>query len=203
MKKLLMLQIVWLQLFIAPHSLADDSFYLGVVPGVAFYDTGISNKTGTTSVDDFDNSSTIQLGVNVGSGFIVEFYYADLGNVSISGNAGDSFSQKGTTTTFTSDNTKFLYQYTGYGINALYKVGLGPTALYAKAGILHWSMKYEASVSGTNFATGNDSGNSPLVGIGFEAPIIFPFTSLRIEYAKTKIDDVDVLLVSAGVVVTF
>ena len=201
MKRLNIFLIILAQYFITTSTaMADEAFYISAGSGVAFYDTGVTATTGTAHVDDATDTSRLLVGLGVGLGLTAEAYYTDLGEVTVTANAGDTLVQNGAITTFASDNTKLLSQYKGYGINAVYKVDLGPVGFYAKAGILHWSLEYEASVAGTVFSNRTDSGDELLLGVGFEYSLL-PFVSMRIDYEQTEIDDYDVMIVGVSIAV--
>lgn len=193
--------IILLQIF-SYQTARAEMFYVSASAGQTTYDTGLTNLTGTATLDDETTSSKVLVGMNMGFGLMAEAYYTDLGEVTFTANNGDTVTSAGTVTTIGFDGYKSVSEFTGYGINAVYKVGIGIASVYGKVGMLHWES--ETTVGATGFAdtTTTDSGNELLVGAGVEFAVM-PFIGLRLDYEQTEIDDDDVTTIAAGIVVGF
>lgn len=203
MKRSAALLIVLLQLFNAPASWANDTFYLGASYGMTTYDTGYTNPTGTSKLDDETTSSKVLVGMEVGFGLIGEVYYADLGGVTYTGNAGDTITDKmGSVITIPVNGYSSESQNSGYGVNAIYKIGFGIASVYAKAGLMHWSEEVTTSAPVYTTRITNDSGNELLVGAGVEFSVA-PFIAVRVDYEQTEVADDDISTIAAGIVVGF
>jgi hypothetical protein len=83
----------------ASNVMASDS-YIGINYSKVNFDTGVSNTTGTATLDENDNGYKLYLGYNYTKNFGIEVHYANFGEATLSGNNGDRFDMDGTTYEF-------------------------------------------------------------------------------------------------------
>ncbi|MDH5445404.1 MAG: outer membrane beta-barrel protein [Gammaproteobacteria bacterium] len=184
-------------------SLAERTFYIGASYGQTTYDTGVTSMTGTAKLDDEAETSKVLVGMDVGYfDLIAEVYYADMGSVTFTANAGDTVTSESGVNTIPVNGYKDVTENTATGLNLIYKVDIVFGSIYAKAGAMYWSTESETSIGGVITETETQSGVDALVGLGYEFSFA-PFTSLRIDYEQTKIDEDPVSTISAAIIVSF
>ena len=181
----------------------DGKFYIGASGGQADYDSKITGLTGTSKLDEEDTAWKIYTGYRWENNFGLEIQYADFGEVSISGNNGDQFTDgKGTALVFAINNAKIYSEVKSYGIAASYSFPLHENfSLFGKAGIHRWDLETADNASGSY---PDEDGTEPFGGLGAE--FSYENFALRVEYERYKIDsdDIDDIdFASAGLTVSF
>ncbi|MGS2718810.1 outer membrane beta-barrel protein [Eionea flava] len=180
---------------------AGDS-YIGLGFGSSKYDTGVSNITGSATLDEKDSAVKIFYGFNVASQIAVEVHYADLGEASLKGNNGDTFDIDSSSFSFIANDAAIVSEATSFGVSGVFKLfdeaSVNP---YFKAGIHRWDV--DAQVSSTSSATASvsDDGFDALFGIGADIKVSDSFF-IRAEYESYTIgdDDAAVATLSANIV---
>lgn len=179
MRKAIPFAAALLTLPVLPAVAADNGFYLGGSIGQA--NVQIDNLTGNVLPDDdFDADDTaykLIAGMRPLDWLAVEAAYVNFGEP---------------------DDTVagFPLEAEGDGISA-FAVGFlptGPVDLFAKVGLIAWDTK----VSGIGF---DDDGSDLAYGVG--AQFRFLSLSIRAEYEKFEISDVDLDMISIGLTYTF
>ena len=179
MRKAILFAAALLTLPVLPAVAADNGFYLGGSVGQA--NVQIDNLTDNVLPDDdFDAEDTafkLIAGIRPLDWLAVEAAYVNFGEP---------------------DDTVagFPLKAEGDGISA-FAVGflpVGPVDLFAKAGLIAWDTK----VSGIGF---DDDGSDLAYGAG--AQFRFLSLSIRAEYEKFEISDVDLDMISIGLTYTF
>lgn len=215
MKKRLMLLLVSLFSVKPCLALAENSYalqpgrlYLGLEYGISDYrdhqtEFSINNVSGQAGEDKDSRQYKLTIGFNYTRNIALEFQYADLGEVKVYGNSGDSFTSSGIVTTFTADNSKVIDHYKTLATNAILKYNFSSSAVYGKIGILYLWNYSETYSAGTVIQSGIDFTNFvALQGVGYEYHFS-PRISARIEYAQADIGVRKVILVNGGLMIYF
>lgn len=177
-----------------------EGSYLGLSVGQSTTDTGITNTTGTASVDDEDTGYKIFLGININQYIAVEGFYVNFGEATLKGNTGDTFQFAGNTGQFTQNNVQDKIEGKSFGVASLFGYPVhqffNP---YVKLGFHFWETEASSNVS--NVSLGDD-GIDYLYGGGFNTVITKHF-GFRAEFERYNCDDEEVDMYSAGLKVMF
>jgi OOP family OmpA-OmpF porin len=177
----------------------NPTFFIGASAGQSSVDTGISNTTGSAILDEKDTGFKLFGGANLNKYLGIEGFYADLGETSLSGNNGDTFTANGTVFAFTASGSVSI-EGTAYGFAPVFGVDITDNIRpFVKVGIQRWDQS--VSVNGTN-ANLSESGTDPYFGIGILVSITDNI-GIRAEAERFKFDDDNVDLISAGLQYTF
>ncbi|HEX4969818.1 MAG TPA: porin family protein [Steroidobacteraceae bacterium] len=178
MRKTILFAVALLALPVLPAVAADNGFYLGASVGQA--NLKIDDLSGNTlSDDDFDGDDLafkLIAGIRPLDWLGVEAAYVNFGEPED-----------------TVVGTKL--QADGDGISA-FAVGFlatGPVDLFAKVGLISWDSKISGSF--------DDDGTDLAYGAGAQFRVLG--LSVRAEYEKFDISDVDLDMISVGVTYTF
>jgi OOP family OmpA-OmpF porin len=178
MRKAILFAAALLTLPVLPAVAADNGFYLGASVGQA--NLKVDDLTGDLFPDDdFDSDDTafkLIAGIRPLDWFGVEAAYVNFGEPE-----DTVLGQK--------------LQADGDGISA-FAVGFlatGPVDLFAKAGLIAWDSKISGSF--------DDDGTDLAYGAGAQFRVLG--LSIRAEYEKFDISDVDLDMISIGVTYTF
>jgi hypothetical protein len=177
MRKAILFAAALLALPALPAVAADNGFYLGGSVGQA--NLKIDDVTNGVAVEDFDADDTafkLIAGIRPLDWLGIEAAYVNFGEPE-----DTVFGQKA--------------QADGDGISA-FAVGFlptGPVDLFAKAGLISWDSK----ISGTF----DDDGTDLAYGVGAQFRVLG--LSIRAEYEKFDISDVDLDMISVGLTYTF
>ncbi|MBL4763057.1 MAG: porin family protein [Gammaproteobacteria bacterium] len=179
---------------------ADTSNYFGVSYGQTTVDTGVT--AGSAILDDEDTGFKIFAGHNLNDSMAIEVHYADLGEATLSGNSGDTFSISGTAYAFTVNNAKVAVAATSIGAAGVYKFTTNSSVVpFAKLGLHRWEI--DATVSGgSSFASATDDGVDIFFGFGADVAVNEKI-SIRAEYESYDVDGDDVDNISIGLVANF
>ena len=175
----------------------NPTFYVGGSAGRASTDTGVTDTTGTASLDEDDTAFKIFGGVNLNKYLAIEGFYADFGEASLSGNNGDTFTARGTTYTFTANDVNLKLQGKAFGIAPV--VGYDVTEYFrpfAKVGIQRWDLDGSVNTSVGNFDY-SETGTDVYYGVGALISVAEGF-GIRAEAERFKFDSEDVDLISVG-----
>lgn len=158
-------------LLLSTSIMADENkWYMGANIGQNKADSGID--AGTASLDEKDTAWKVYGGYNFSQYFALEMFYADLGEMSLKGNNGDTFSLGGTSYSFIANNASVVTDAQSFGLNV---VGSYPLHKYfepfAKIGLHRYDI--ESTVSGSNLSTTSvsDDGTDIIYGLGFKIPV--------------------------------
>ena len=164
-----------------------EGMYVGLSGGQADYDTAVTQLTGTAQLDDEDTAYKLFAGYRASNNFGVEFHYADLGEVSLSGNTGDTFIRgNGSAYAFTVNGGKVAQEAKSYGVAATYALPLNDSfSLLGKIGFHRWDIE---NSSGSSF---DEDGTEPFYGIGASYQVNDNI-ALQAEFERLQIDSIDV-----------
>lgn len=176
---------------------ADTSNYFGVSYGQTTVDTGVT--VGTAILDDEDTGFKIFAGHNLNDSMAIEVHYADLGEATLSGNSGDTFSIEGSAFVFTANNARIAVAATSIGAAGIYKLATNSSVVpFAKLGLHRWEI--DTTVSGaSSVATVSDDGVDIFFGLGADISITESM-SIRAEYESYDVDGDDVDNISIGLI---
>ena len=181
----------------AEDFISNPKFYVGVGVGKSSVDTGVTATTGTARLDEDDTGYKIFGGVQVNNIVGVEAFYVDFGEVSLTGNNGDTFAHQGTTYTFTANNVKVTAAAKTFGIAPT--LGYDVTEQfrpYVKAGFHRWDADASVTASSGSAAL-SDSGTDLMYGLG-AVYMITDNVGIGAEYERFKFDSEDVDFLSAN-----
>jgi len=195
MKKSLILASL---LLAGTSALADaNKYYVGMDYQNVKYDTGVSNLTGTASLDEKDKGYKFLIGYNYTDNFGLEVHYADFGEASLSGNNGDQFDLDGTTYQF-NQTGKITFGTKSMGIATVGKTKLSDNInAFAKFGI-HRAKEEIKFTEATTSDSDSETKTKPFYSVGLDFPITSQF-SLSTEYSVYKFEDGDLKGLSFGV----
>lgn len=165
----------------------ENRWYMGASIGQSEADTEISAET--ASLDEDDTAWKIFGGYKFNQYFATEFFYADLGEASLTGDNGDTFSTGGTDYAFTADGASIVTDAKTIGISI---VGSYPVYQYfepfAKVGFHRWDIDFEVGASTLGSASTSDDGTDIMYGLGFDIPINDNFV-VRAEWERYELDE--------------
>lgn len=192
MKKL----VTTMALLFLPINANADGWYAGIAAGSASIDTGITAVVGAT-LDETGTGTSVFVGKEVSETLSVEGFYTDLGEASIRGDNGDTFTYQGTALQFNTTATIAVSAKT-MGIAAKAKFDMGDSFRgYVKGGFHSWDA--EASIAvGTASASSTTDGTDIVWGIGAEY-MMGEKTALLLGYDNYKLDDESVTFLHAGI----
>ncbi len=173
-----------------------DNTYMGMNYNKIDFNSGVTNTTGTSNLDEKDNGYKLYLGYNYTKNIAVEVHYADFGEASLSGNNGDRFDLGGTTYEF-NQTANITIGSKSLGIATVGKTKLTNNIdVFAKIG-LHRA-KEEANIAAT---TVSDSTSETKTKLFYSAGLSYPITSqlsATAEYQIYKFNDGDIKGFSVG-----
>jgi hypothetical protein len=191
----------------SPVSADGDNFslnpklYLGVGAGFMTHDTGISGTTGTANLDEEDTAFKGYAGVKLNKIIGLEAFYANLGEVSLSGNNGDTFVSEGTTFQFIRTG-EITIEAESYGLGAVVFI---PTGIqfypFFKVGVHAWEAEATETSSAGN-ASLTEDGTDVFFGAGFEWKLADKI-GLRAEFERFDFDGEKVDFFSGGLTIFF
>jgi len=182
---------------------ADDNWYVGAIYGSTNVDTGISGTTGTASLDEKDTGYKFLVGKKINKSVSVEGFYADFGEVSLTGNTGDDFDLDGTTYQFTTNGAKVSAAATGVGINGKFSFNITEkSSIAARVGALNWEVS--GTVSGSSITTSktNDKGTDLFYGIGYQYDLSNS-VAITVDYDSYKAGDDKFTMAGLGLALNF
>lgn len=201
MKKIILSGAVCLLLSTA--AIAEESkWYMGANIGQNKADSGI--EAGTSSLDEKDTAWKIYGGYNFNQYFGLEIFYADLGEMSLKGNNGDTFSYAGTSYSFTANNASVVTEAESFGISA---VASYPVHKYfepfAKLGLHRYDLKSTVTASSLSSSSVSEDGTDLTYGLGFKIPV-GKKVSFVAEWERFEFDDSrESDFISAGLIYKF
>ena len=183
---------------------APGDWYVGLGYGLTSYDTGISNTTGTASLDEDDSGFKLFGGYNANKNVAIELAYADLGTASLTGNPGD---------TFVLDGTLFLFIGSGrldidgslISLSGVFTHHFNDAFnIYGRVGLASWDADINATETGGTSDSFSEDGTDFFLGFGTGWNFAQTW-ALKAEYELYSFDDinVDVDLLSLNIVKTF
>ena len=177
MRKAILFAVALMALPVLPAVAADNGFYLGGSVGQA--NLKISDITDGISTADFDADDTafkLIAGIRPLDWLGVEAAYVNFGEPED-----------------TVLNQKLKADGDGISAFAVGFLPTGPVDLFAKVGLISWDSKISGSF--------DDSGTDLAYGVGAQFRVLG--LSIRAEYEKFDISDVDLDMVSVGLTYTF
>ena len=147
----------------------NNEVYAGIAIGRTKVTTNLKVHKGS-KVDDSDSGQMFFVGRELGKGWAVEGFYADLGDVTWSGKAGDKITL-GNIPYNVDGDTSLKASVSTWGIAGKYSWYVHRnTRLYAKLGIHSWDVKMDVSGGGDKRSFNSD-GTDGMGGIGVEYAI--------------------------------
>lgn len=133
---------------------ADDArIYAGFGAGATRMDVGINNMTGGAAHDDSDTGYKIFAGIKKpmsgipGIGALgVEGFYANLGETTLTGNSGSTFTYADNSYTFTANNVSVKTEGQVFGVGGVAYFPVTKNAsIHGKIGLARWDFESTAS----------------------------------------------------------
>ena len=185
-----------------PVNAYANSIYYSLSFSSIKYDTGVVPVSGTILLDESSYGYKFKAGNMINRDFAMEIFYADYGEASIQGNAGDQFRIDNTLFAFTVNNASLTLDNEAFGVNAVYFKPLNNSLTFmARLGILSWSSDLIVS-DGTSSVTLNDTGNDIFYSLGLEQEFS-DTTSIIFEYEQLAFDNVDANSLSFALALKF
>jgi OOP family OmpA-OmpF porin len=177
-------------------------FYLGAGGGMAMIDWGVASSTGSVEVDEDSFAYKVFAGYQFNRFLSLEGHYADLGEFSLSGRAGDSITfDDGTSGTLTSDINATMNAWS-IGASALVSLPISDMFVpFGRIGVHRWVGKGGLSAA-TVSVKAEDDGFDLLYGGGVQANVT-DHISLRGEFERYVIDDEDVDVFTGSLLLRF
>ena len=152
------------------------------------YDAGVIPVSGSILLDDRSFGYKLKTGNMITDNFAMELFYADYGETSVQGNAGDQFIINSLAITLPVNSASVTLGHEAFGVNAVYFKSLNRSLTFmARLGILSWSSDLLRSYSTTISNNGKDT----FYSLGLEQEFS-DATSIILEYEQIKFGDVDV-----------
>ena len=178
-------------LFALTTQVYAEGVYVGIAGGKLNSESSASVLTGTASLDEDEDDTGYKLfaGYRASNNFGVEFHYADLGEISLSGNTGDRFISNGSTYEFVANGVKIIQETKSYGVAATYTFPINDSFSFSgKIGMHAWELE-------TNLSTGDsvadEDGTEPFYGIGASYQLS-ENVGVRAEFERFQIDSEDI-----------
>jgi len=177
------------------YAALEKGWYLAANIGSTDIDTGVTNLTGTASLDETSFGGKVLMGYEINSYFAVEGFVASLGIAKVKGNPGDTFQYRGYTVVFGSVGNAELS--TGsVGATTKFILPVGNTfKLYGKAGMQFWA------VTNNIINLDDDAGVGPYLGGGLSLDISDTL-SFTLDYDRYDLDQT-AEMISAGLQYNF
>lgn len=173
----------------------EKGWYLGANLGSSEVDIGVTNLTGSASLDESSFGGKVLMGYELNSFVALEGFAAHLGIAQVEGSPGDSFQYQG--------QTKFLgsvgdaeFSSTSLGMAAKLMLPLGDSfKLYGKAGVQFW-------VTINNISNlDDDAGTGTYLGGGMSLDITDTI-SFTLDYDRYELENT-AEMISAGLQYNF
>ena len=188
--------IATISLLLLPMTASADGWYAGIAGGSTNVDTGITAVNGAT-LDETGTGTSVFIGKEVNETLSVEGFYTDLGEASISGDNGDTFTLQGTAYQFTSTASITISAKT-MGIAGKAGFDMGDNFRgYVKGGFHSWDAEAKIA-AGTASASTKTDGTDIVWGVGAEY-MMGEKTALLLGYDNYKLDDESVTFLHAGI----
>ena len=140
--------------------------------------------------------------MNINENFSIEGHYSDGGEISLSGNTGDRFTDEGTVYEFLVDGVTVKAELDSIGVSGLYKFAVSDSITpFVKLGLHRWDEKVTVS-AGTVSGSAEDDGTDAFYGLGASAAISDKM-DFRVEFERFKTDNGDFDYASAGIAYNF
>ena len=192
--------IATISLLLLPMTASADGWYAGIAGGSTNVDTGITAVVGAT-LDETGTGTSVFIGKEVNETLSVEGFYTDLGEASISGDNGDTFTLQGTALQFTSTASITISAKT-MGIAGKAGFDMGDNFRgYVKGGFHSWDADAKIA-AGTASASTKTDGTDIVWGVGAEY-MMGEKTALLLGYDNYKLDDETVTFLHAGILFKF
>ena len=184
-------------LFALTTQVYAEGGYVGIAGGMLNSESSVTGLIGTASLDEDEDDTGYKLfaGYRASNNFGVELHYADLGEISLSGNNGDTFTRgNGAAYQFTANGVKIVQETKSYGVAATYALPLNDNfSLLGKIGFHRWDIENSLGSSL------DDDGTEPFYGIGasyqVNENVAIQAEFERFQIDSDDIDDIDLLSV--------
>lgn len=170
MKKIILTTGLGLLLSSSLFASEENKFYAGFNIGKAEANTTVN--IGTATLDEKDTAWKVYSGYKFNNYFSAELFYADLGEGSLSGNNGDTFTYSGTTYNFIVDGASIATESKSLGLNFVASYPINKYfEPFAKIGIHRWDVDMSVGASTIPTSSASDKGTDLVYGAGFDIPI--------------------------------
>lgn len=187
-------------LFVLP-AYAQSGFYGGIGYGTTSTDTGIT--AGTATLDEDDNGVTLFFGKKFDENISIEGLYVNLGEASLTGDNGDTFTYNGTAYTFIVNNGSLTAEASLIGVSGIFSHPLSSRfSVFAKLGLVFWDSEVKVSGSGISSSSVSDDGTDLFYGLGGDYKISNDW-AVRGAYEIFNFDDEDADMISISAVKFF
>ncbi len=157
---------------------AKPRYYIGGSTGMAIFDSGVTNLTGTSALDEGGNPSKVFLGYIVNKKWSVEASYVVLGTIAeVSMNTGDTITYNGVTTTpAIVDGIKLTIDGSTTTLAAKYKYIIDKkSSVYGKLGVASYNLDAHLDSPLGAGSLDSSSGTDLIYGVGYQ----YAFTRKR------------------------
>ena len=179
------------------------NLYGSVSLGTTTVDTGVTNTTGTASLDEAGSGFKLMLGKKIDESISIEGFYVDFGEASLTGNNGDTFVLNNTTWAFTTNNASIKSSATGFGANAKFNYDFNnKSSIVGRVGLMSWNIKTTVSGSSISSSTLSKTGNDIFYGVGYKHQLSDKY-ALVADYDVYNMDTDKVSMLSVGALVKF
>lgn len=177
----------------------DGGLYAGVVYGTTTVNTGVTNTTGSAKLDESGTGYKLLIGKPTSKNLALEVFYADFGEATLTGNAGDNATFKGTPYVFLYNNTQIVDSAKGLGFNANFIHDFSKkSSIIGRLGILRWDYNETTTATGYAGSSTDKSGTDVFYSIGYRYAFT-KATALAVDYDIYKINSENVDMMSIGV----
>lgn len=192
--------IIILSLVSLPIYSAD--LYYGFRFGLTQFDTGISNTTGTSRLEETDFGFKLLAGAPLGNNSAIEAFYTDYGEATLGGHAGDSFTINDSSFNFINNDSELSSGVTAFGINGVYNLSIGKTqTLIGKLGLMRWKNDFKIQ-SPVDAISSSEDDYDAYWSLGFEQKL-GKTLALVFEYEALSTDNIDLNSIGMTIAVKF
>ena len=171
--------------------------------GTTTVNTGITNTTGTASLDESGSGFKLLLGKKIDKTISIEGFYVDFGEASLTGNNGDTFDANNTTWVFNTNNSSVKSSATGVGANAKFNYDFNKkSSIAGRIGVMNWNVKTTVSGASISSSSLSESGTDLFYGVGYKYQFSDNY-ALVADYDIYKVDSENLNMMSVGMVVNF
>lgn len=180
---------------------AQGDWYAGAGFGSTSTDTGIT--AGTATLDEDDSGFKLFAGKKLNNNISIEGVYADMGEATLTGDNGDTFTIGNTIYQFIVNNGELAVEGSVIGASAVYSHNLNDAfSIHGKLGMAFWEVDATVTGSGINSSTSSDDGFDLFYGVGVDYRINDGW-SVRADYEIYNIEEGDADMLSASIVKWF
>lgn len=164
----------------------ENKLYVGLSFGSVDVDSKITKTAGSISLDDSDSGFKLYGGYKLSENVAIEGSYGDLGNFSLTGIQGETFTLDGEQLAFLADGTSVI-DSTSLGVAGVFSLPVSHRlSPYVKLGLHRWEMQGNDHLRAFP-GLGNESGTDMMYALGISLSFIDNL-QLRGEYERIEVD---------------